>query len=178
MDFYYRNYFTITNIFILLVDKMIENISWGTEIGLGVAIGLLFIVLNSVFGLVIGIPTLAFSSDTEKLVVRNAVAPIAEELGFRAVLPFILIAIGLPIIAVAVIDIVGFSVFHYVAYGANFAAASSLFIGAGLFALIAFLVTYFRSDFDDFQVPIAAIIGHAIINTWLGIREAGLIIAG
>ena len=31
---------------------------------------------------------------------------------------------------------------------------------------------------DDFQVPIAAIIGHIIINTWLGIREAGLIITG
>ena len=157
---------------------MIEDINLGSEAALGIGIGLLFIVLNSVFGLVIGIPTLAFSSDTEKYIVRDVVAPIAEELGFRAVLPFILLAIGVPLILVGIINVIGFSLFHYAAYGSNFAAASDLFIGAGLFAIAAFLITYFNSDFGEFQVPIAAIIAHAIINTWLGIREAGLIITG
>ena len=68
--------------------------------------------------------------------------------------------------------------FHYFVYGGNFTAASSLFIGAGLFALVAFLATYYNSDVDEFQVPLAAIIGHIIINTWLGIKALGLVFVG
>ena len=157
---------------------MIENIEIGKEVALGIGIGLLFIILNAAFGLVIGIPTLAFSSDTERYVVQDAVAPIVEEVAFRGVLAFALAVIGIPLFLNAVINIISFSIFHFTAYGANVAAASSLFIGAALFGLAAFLATYYDSDEKDFQVPLAAIIGHIIVNTWLGIKAAGLVFVG
>ena len=157
---------------------MIENIDFKREFALGIGIGLLFIVLNATLGLVIGIPLLAGASDSEKLIVRNGIAPGVEEGVFRALLPFALATIGLPFILNLLINVPAFAGFHYFVYGESFKAASSLFIGAGLFALVAFLATYYNSDEKDFQVPLAAIIGHAIINTWLGIREAGLIFVG
>lgn len=157
---------------------MIENIEFGREIALGIGIGALFIILNAAFGLVIGIPVLAFSSDAEKYIVQDGVAPIVEEAVFRGALPFALAVAGVPMFLNAIINIFGFSVFHYAAYGADIAAASSLFIGAGFFALAAFLATYYDSDYKDFQVPLAAIIGHIVINTWLGIRAAGFVVVG
>lgn len=157
---------------------MIEDIDLKRETGLGVLIGALFIILNVTLGLVIGIPTLAFTSDTEKYVVRDGIAPVVEEGVFRALLPFVLFILGVPFLLNLLVNMAAFLGFHYFVYGASFAAASSLFIGAGLFALVAFLVTYYQSDYDEFQVPIAAIIGHAIINTWLGIKAAGLIFVG
>lgn len=157
---------------------MIEEIEFGKETALGVFIGLLFIILNVTLGLVIGIPTLAFSSATEKYTIRDGIAPIVEEGAFRALLPFALFTIGVPFFLNLAINVVSFPAFHYFVYGSSIKAASSLFIGAGLFALVAFLVTYYQSDYDDFQIPVAAIIGHAIINTWLGIRASGLVIVG
>ena len=157
---------------------MIEDISFGKEISLGVLIGFLFIVLNATLGFVIGIPLLAFSSEAEKYVVTSGIAPLVEEGVFRALLPFVLATIGFPFMLNLAANVIAFPIFHFIAYGASITAASSLFIGAGLFALVAFLATYYDSDVEDFQVPLAAIIGHAIINTWLGIKVAGLIIVG
>ena len=68
---------------------MIENIDFKREFALGIGIGLLFIVLNATLGLVIGIPLLAGASDSEKLIVRNGIAPVVEEGTFRALLPYI-----------------------------------------------------------------------------------------
>ena len=155
---------------------MIEDIEFGKEIILGIFIGGLFIILNVAFGLVIGIPSLAFSSEAEKYIIRDAIAPVAEELAFRALLPFMLAIIGLPIVLIAIIDITAFSIFHFAAYGSSIVSANALFIGAGVFALVTFLVTYYESDPNEFQVPLAAIIGHAIINIWLGIKQSGLIV--
>lgn len=157
---------------------MIEDISFGKEIALGLGIGLLFIILNATLGLVIGIPTLALSSETEKMGARYIVAPLGEEIVFRAFLPFMLMTIGFPFIIVLMIDVIAFSVFHFVAYGSSLIAASSLFIGAGLFGLVAFLSTYWDSDIEEFQIPIAAIIGHAIANIWLGLKESGALVIG
>lgn len=157
---------------------MIEDIDLKKEVLLGVFIGALFIFLNIAFGLVIGIPLLAFSSQTEKYVVQDALAPLVEEGVFRALLPFILTLIGISIIINAVINIILFAAVHYAVYGSSFSSASALFIGAGLFALVAFLATYYQSDPEDFQVPLASIIGHGIINTWLGIKISGLVIVG
>lgn len=157
---------------------MIEDINFGKEIALGIFIGLLFVVLNSVFGLVIGIPLLSFSSETERYVVQDAVAPLAEELVFRAFLPFALAVIGIPFVVNLFINAIAFLGYHFAAYGSSIAAASSLFIGAGLFAIVAFLATYYQSDVEDFQVPIAAIIGHVIINTWLGIKASAFVVIG
>ena len=125
---------------------MIEDISFGREIALGIGIGTLFIILNAAFGLVIGIPILAFSSDAERYIIQGGIAPIVEELVFRAVLPFMLAILGIPLLLNGIVNIASFSLYHYTAYGANFTAASSLFIGAGLFGLVAFLVTYYNSD--------------------------------
>ena len=157
---------------------MIEDIEFGREIALGVFIGALFIILNATLGLVIGIPLLAFSSEGEKYIIQDGVAPVVEEITFRAFLPFALAVVGVPFILNLIINIVSFLGFHYIVYGASFTAASSLFIGAGLFALVAFLATYYQSDADEFQVPLAAIIGHMMINTWLGIKALGLVFVG
>ena len=157
---------------------MIEDISFGREILLGVGIGMLFIVLNAKLGLVIGIPTLALSSEAEKAGARYIVAPLGEEMVFRSFLPFALAVIGIPFAFNLIINSVTFLIFHLSAYGGNFGATSSLFIGAGLFAIVAFLATYWQSSEDELQIPIAAIIGHSIINLWLGAIESGLIVAG
>ena len=157
---------------------MIENIDFKKEFALGTGIGALFIFLNAAFGLVIGIPLLAFSSTGERYLIQDGIAPVVEEGVFRALLPFALAVIGVPFILNLLINIPAFAGFHYFVYGGNFTAASSLFIGAGLFALVAFLATYYNSDVDEFQVPLAAIIGHIIINTWLGIKALGLVFVG
>lgn len=157
---------------------MIEDINFKLEIPLGLLIGLGFVVLNAYFGYVIGIPLLAFSSDAERYIVQDAVAPFGEEIVFRSFLPFALAVLGIPLLINGIINVVAFPIFHYVAYGASFAAASSLFIGAGIFALAAFLATYYNSEPDELQIPIAAIIAHVIINTWLGIKELGLVVIG
>ena len=157
---------------------MIEDISFGREISLGAFAGLLFIVLNAVFGIAIGIPLLAFSSETEKYAVVSGVAPLVEEGIFRSFLPFVLGVIGLPLWLIAIATIAGFTFFHLAAYGGSVAAASSLFIGAALFATAAFFMTYWQSDASDFQVPLAAIIAHALINTWLIVKATGLVVVG
>mgnify|MGYP001559554772 FL=1 len=155
---------------------MIEDINLKVEIPLGIFIGLIFIILNATLGIVIGIPLLAFSSETERVAVQSGVAPLGEELGFRAFLPFVLFIIGVPFILNLLINIVSFPLYHYYAYGESFVSASSLFIGAGLFALVAFLATYYNSDYDELQIPIAAIIAHAVINTWLAVKASGLLV--
>lgn len=157
---------------------MIEDISWGRELGLGVLVGIVFIILNSAFGFVIGIPQLAFSSEAERFVIVSGVAPLGEELVFRALLPFVLMNIGLGFYAILAINAIVFPLYHYFAYGSSISAASSLFIGAGIFAVMAFLITYYNSNADEFQVPIASIIAHSIINTWLSVRAFGLVVTG
>lgn len=157
---------------------MIEDINFGREISLGLVFGLGFILLNAYFGFVIGIPQFAFSSDTERWSIISGVAPLVEEGVFRAFLPFALASLGVAFIPNLIINVISFPLFHYFAYGASIAAASSLFIGAGLFALVAFMITYYQSDTNEFQVPVASILAHSMINTWIGIKVAGLVLAG
>lgn len=157
---------------------MIEDINFGREISLGLVFGLGFILLNAFFGFAIGIPQFAFSSDTERWAIISGVAPLVEEGVFRGVLPFALAMIGVPFALNLVVNVISFPLFHYFAYGSSIASASSLFIGAGIFALISFLMTYYQSDADELQVPVTSIIGHMMINTWIGIKAAGLVLAG
>lgn len=157
---------------------MIEDISFGKEISMGVLFGFIFIILNSVFGIAIGIPLLAFSSETEKYVIVSGIAPLVEEIVFRSVLPFILVIIGFPILVIAIGTVISFTFYHFSAYGASISAASSLFLGALIFGIVAFLMTYYDSDVSDFQVPVASIISHSIINTWLVVKQTGFVVVG
>lgn len=157
---------------------MIENISFKQEFALGAAIGLLVIILNAALGFVIGIPLFSFSTETERYATQTLAAPIVEELTFRSILPFILITIGLPLIIAGLLTVASFVAFHYYAYGSSFEAASSLFIGAAVFGVTAFLATYYTGDASEFQVPIAAITAHFMINVWLVFKYVGLVVVG
>lgn len=132
--------------------------NWRRDILLGLLFGTIFIVANIFTGISIGLPSLP-AQVVGKYGIVSVLAPIFEEAGFRGVLLFLTGGFGL--IPLYLINIITFSLFHYVAYGASLAAMSASFIGAGLFAAFAVFVTL------RYKSILPAIITHAIFNTFL-----------
>ncbi len=131
---------------------------WKRDILIGLIAGFIFILANVFTGISIGLPSLP-AQVVGKYGIVSVLAPVFEEVGFRSVLLFLTAGFGT--VALYAINIVTFSLFHYVAYGASLAAMSANFIGAGLFAAFAVWVTL------RYKSILPAIICHAIFNSWL-----------
>lgn len=143
----------------------------------GIIFGIGFIVLNLLFGISIGFPLLSFDSLLEKYGIVSILAPIGEELIWGCLL--IVIFSFLPKLWTFILLAATFTIFHYVAYGASFAAANASFMGAAIYRLIATqLILNQHPDRSELPIPISAIIAHIIINTYLVVKITGLVIVG
>lgn len=130
-------------------------------------------------GLAIGIPLYSFSSQYEKYGIVSVLAPILEELLFGSFVLLVVYHYTKSVPAAWIASIVTFTAFHYFAYGASFAAASASFLGAAIYrALGDYVNTKDQKNLNQFTVPIAGIVAHAIINTYLIIKLTGFIVVG
>lgn len=147
------------------------------EIKEGLILGFGFIVLNIIFGISIGFPLLAFDTFFEKYGIVSVLAPLGEELLWGSLL--ITIFSFLPRVTNVVLNAITFMLFHFIAYGASFEAANASFIGAAIFRILAnIVITNQQGDLSQLPIPIAGIIAHSIINTYLIIKITGFVIVG
>jgi len=134
--------------------------NWKSDLLLGSGIGIAFVILNVLTGIVIGIPTQP-QSFFGKFVVVGGIAPLFEEVFFRGALLFILTVLPLALIPIILINGAGFSAFHWFVYGQSLAATNGSFVGALIFGMFATWITIQRKSI------IPAIICHAIFNLWI-----------
>lgn len=138
-------------------------------------------MLNIFFGLAIGFPLLSFNTLIEKFGIVSVLAPLGEELLFGCITLLILFAVFRNTNKLILIGINGliFMGFHFIAYGASFAAANASFIGALIYRVLADnLILNQKDDMSTPAIPIAGIVAHVIINTYLVIKITGLVIVG
>lgn len=151
----------MTTRFILLGENPLK------EIGIGVAIGVLFILLNLLApSITIGFPLVPQATEGERLGIVGFAAPIGEELAFRFIALNILLFMGVPIFIIIILQVVVFSLFHATAYAGSLALQNitsniGAFVGAGIFSLIVTMITLHRRSF------LAAIVIHMIFNIYL-----------
>lgn len=148
------------------------------ELKEGLLFGIGFIALNILFGISIGFPLLSFETFFEKYGIVSILAPFAEELLWGSLL-IVLFMVFLPKPLALAANAFTFMAFHFAAYGASFEAANASFIGAFIYRIIAdTLILNQHDDTSKLPIPVAAIVAHIIINTYLVIKITGLIIVG
>jgi membrane protease YdiL (CAAX protease family) len=125
----------------------------------GAGFGAVFIILNLLTGIVIGLPVNPMATVEDKYLVAGTIAPIVEEFLFRSVL--LSLFSFLPVFLNVIFNGVVFSGFHWNAYGQSLQAMNGSFIGAGLFGMFASYITINRKSI------IPAIICHAVFNIWI-----------
>lgn len=142
-------------------------------IGIGAALGLIFLSTLSPFIGTIGIPNVQSLSGTiGRFLIIVIAAPIMEELLFR---DFILDyfdnkLVNAPFFIAAVISSVLFALFHLVAYGDSLSAAQGSFITAGLAGLgFAYLRKFTNSN-------MANITAHMALNIWIGFYQLAVVV--
>ena len=130
-----------------------------TDVLIGLGAGLVFILLNTFTGMSIGIP-LYGGSILGKYLVVALMAPIAEELLFRAVIPWLL-SINNYLLWIG--SFVSFSGFHYYTYGASFAAANASFIGAAIFGMMSLSLFFIFKN----RSIVMNIVFHGLVNLFI-----------
>lgn len=165
------------------------GINWFRDIGFGVLIGAFFIFLNVAnSNFAIGyFPSAIFPADLNivgKTFIVSFLAPLVEEIAFRLVWFSILGLLGVPLLWNLIINALSFSAYHWWAYGGtagsgfiqNLSALSGAFFGAVLFSVVIGGVIYWVNGkrFPTW-IFIPAIIGHALFNTYLYIKDLGLL---
>ena len=132
-----------------------ESIDVLRDIKIALVFTAVFIFLNLSTGLVIGFPLAV----TNQQLIAGGVAPVVEELGFRAGL--LSLISFLPVPFDYIINGAAFSLFHYYAYGESLARMSASFIGAFIFS---FVCVYLVKKYDSILIPIFL---HAGFNLYL-----------
>lgn len=132
--------------------------NWQRDALEGLAWGGFFIFLNLFTGIAIGLPDFPQQA-AGKYGIVSVIAPVFEEIGFRGILLFLMLPLGL--IPAYIINMIVFSIFHFAAYGASLSAMSGSFIGTALFSAFAVFVTLKNRN------VITAIVAHAVFNTFL-----------
>ncbi len=130
---------------------------WKNDTIVGVILGAVFIFLVKSGTFAIGIPQLSLETTALFLIVV-VTAPILEEMFFRFfALNFLMKKLKFNFWFANAVQASLFALFHALVYG-SFLAMSSLFISAGLFALVFGFLTYKRNSI------LPSIIAHAMIN--------------
>ncbi len=128
------------------------------NLALGLVFAVVFVVLNLLTGIVIGLPVLPQAIEG-KYIVAGAVAPMVEEMLFRMAL--LSLFSFLPVVLLVVFNGAVFSAFHWSAYGQSLQAMNGSFIGAFIFGMFATYITIKR------QSIIPAIVCHSIFNLYI-----------
>lgn len=143
----------------------------GFDIGMGLLIGVGFILLNIVsqnFFIIGAVPDWALSLDeTGRYAVTGFLAPVIEEIAFRgALLGILLTMLSLPFLVSAIITSLGFAFYHLYAYAgslANIGTVTSALFGAFAFSLILCLLLKEKK----WRNLTTAIIAHAVFNIFI-----------
>jgi len=150
------------------------------DAGVGFAAGILFIFLNMISSISIGIPAPIYPQShalpdvaialIASLAVTVFLAAIAEEIGWRGALFFLWQKLGVSAVPIVVVLVsIAFSLFHWKVYGIGMEAA---FVGAFIFSVLAcILVLITRS-----VVP--SIVMHGMVNLYLFVTSYQLFTIG
>lgn len=139
--------------------------NWKKQTLQAVLWGLAFVAVNFVLPqITIGFPILKAQAFADNFFAVVLAAPLIEELVFRLFLLNFLYAVRLAPVIIVGVTAAAFSIFHYSAYGASFAAQNASFVGAFLFGIVVAVIAL-RTRSIVYPIVI-----HATLNLWLLIR--------
>ena len=152
-----------------IIDYITLNQDWKADIGIGLLIGTIFIILNLTIGITIGFPNLPQATEGERIITVGIFAPFGEELWFRAIVyPILNTLMGF--LLAMILSAIIFALFHAYAYAGGLSPeqllnAQGAFIGAGIFGIVAVLLVKMRKSF------LAPLIAHSMFNIFLVARQ-------
>jgi membrane protease YdiL (CAAX protease family) len=150
--------------------------NYNQDIFFGLIAGVIFVMMSSVSSISIGIPAPIYPQSAlpevvnmlSSLIVVGVLAPIFEETMFRGAVFFMSRKVTSNIPAI-IITSIGFSLFHWTAYGEALAAA---FVGAFFFSVVTCMMVLKTKSL------IPGMIMHAIVNIYLFIQAGQLFMVG
>lgn len=142
-------------------------------IGIGVAVGMIFLgSISSLFG-AIGIPSIpaSLAGDIGRFIIIVIAAPIFEELFFREIINnFFTDKLKFNILISIIVTSALFALFHLTAYGGSLVGASGAFVSVFIAGLVfAVIRHYTKSNAGN-------ILAHATYNFWV-ISVASVVVA-
>ncbi len=155
-----KEYFMKSANFYIYSGKLKSDLTFGLLFGIG------FVILNLLApSITIGFPTLPQATGGERTSVAGILAPSGEEFAFRGLLLSafdMVFPVWLAVPAQAAV----FALYHAKAYGAslalqNISSISGALVGAGLFGIVAGILTIWKKSL------IPAMVTHAIFNLYL-----------